>query len=386
MKIGLLLASVLMSKRYGDRIFAPKDLFVDLVNGLVKNGHEVYVYTSAGIDIKGTLISGSKELENKDFYSVRDTHEQLGEKLSFVRTNYEYQLDLSSKAFLHGNTNKLDIMHVFLGELSSYFVNFSNFPVVFTVHDPVFAKTTLESLRYGFFPNHNHIAISDSQKKSYIDLLKINMVARVYHGLDINKFSFSDRPTNYLVFLGRYLKEKGVVDAIKAAIASNILLKLGSSNNYTHTMYYQNEIKPYLSNNLVIESEYMTSLEEKSGFLNQAKAMLFPIKWEEPFGMVMIEAMACGTPVIAYNRGSVSEIVRDGLTGFIIDPDNEDRPGKGTWIIKKQGIEGLVEAIKRIGEIDRKACRKHVQDYFTVDMMVNNYEKVYKEVINKNKI
>jgi len=88
--------------------------------------------------------------------------------------------------------------------------------------------------------------------------------------------------------------------------------------------------------------------------------------------------------VIAYNRGSVPEVVRDGVTGFIIDPDDEDRPGKGTWIIKKQGIDGLVEAISRIGEIDRRACRKHVEEHFTVEKMVEGYEKVYREVITRH--
>ncbi len=100
--------------------------------------------------------------------------------------------------------------------------------------------------------------------------------------------------------------------------------------------------------------------------------------------MVMIESMACGTPVIAYNRGSVAEIVRDGITGLIIDPDDVDRPGKGSWIIKKQGIEGLVEAINRIDDIDRNACRKHVQEDFSVEKMVEGYERVYKRVLNSS--
>ena len=128
----------------------------------------------------------------------------------------------------------------------------------------------------------------------------------------------------------------------------------------------------------------------KYDFLGNAKAFLFPIHWEEPFGLVMVEAMACGTPVVAYNRGSVPEIVKDGVTGFIVDPPEEDlnsqisnhNDQQGSWIIKKRGIEGLVEAVRRISEIDRKACKKHVEEHFTVDHMVDGYIDVYRKILD----
>ena len=125
--------------------------------------------------------------------------------------------------------------------------------------------------------------------------------------------------------------------------------------------------------------------------MQKARAFLVPITWEEPFGLTMIEAMACGTPVVAYNRGSVSEIIRDGVTGFIIDPPEADLQMKNeklktknesSWIIQKRGVEGLIEAVKRIDEIDRAACRRHVEENFTVEKMVEGYEKVYQKVIS----
>jgi glycosyltransferase involved in cell wall biosynthesis len=108
-----------------------------------------------------------------------------------------------------------------------------------------------------------------------------------------------------------------------------------------------------------------------------------PILWDEPFGMVMIEAMAAGTPVIAYNRGSVSEVVRDGVTGFIVNPDGVRSSSKSNWIIKKQGVAGLVEAVDRVGEIKREACRRRVEDHFTTEHMVAGYEKVYKSILTR---
>ena len=108
-----------------------------------------------------------------------------------------------------------------------------------------------------------------------------------------------------------------------------------------------------------------------------------PINWEEPFGLVMAEAMSCGTPVIAYNRGSVPELIEDGVTGFIIDPDDSPRPGKGTWAIKKQGEEGLIEGLRRIGEIKRSDCRKRVEEMFSIEKMTENYVSLYEKILNR---
>ena len=149
--------------------------------------------------------------------------------------------------------------------------------------------------------------------------------------------------------------------------------------------YWESEVFPHIDGkNILYESVLpKEALHQRYG---NAKALLFPIHWEEPFGLVMIEAMACGTPVIAYNRGSVSEIVRDGVTGYIVDDDRSNKSDKtntSNLIIKKKGIAGLVEAIKRIGEIDRSACRKHVEAHFTVDRMVTGYEQVYKKVLGE---
>jgi len=154
------------------------------------------------------------------------------------------------------------------------------------------------------------------------------------------------------------------------------------SDSVKNSPYYKEKIEPFVDGKDVIVNSLMQGASLASAY-QQAKALLFPIQWEEPFGLVMIESMSCGTPVIAYNRGSVAEIVKDGVTGFIIDPDDTKRPGKGSWVIKKQGVDGLVEAIKRVGELDRAGCRKYVEEKFTIDKMVEGYENVYKKVLEK---
>jgi glycosyltransferase involved in cell wall biosynthesis len=236
----------------------------------------------------------------------------------------------------------------------------------------------LDYLRYQRFPTDKYIAISQSQAKALRTL--VTVVGVVYNGIDISAYDFNRESGEYLLFVGRYMPEKGVKDAIDAALATNTQTILAGSKEYRALPYFKEYIEPAEKSGVIRDIGFVTG-KKKSGLFGSAKALLFPIHWEEPFGMVMTEAMACGTPVIAYNRGSVSEIVHDGVTGFIIDEDDAERPNKGNWVIKKQGVEGLVEAIQRIGEIDRAKCRERVEEAFTVAHMVSGYEAVYKKIL-----
>lgn len=380
MKIGLLLPSVYMGQKYKDKIFAPKELFLNLADGLVSQGHEVYVYAAPGTKTKAHVISGVEGLIAHDLKRFRGLNDIVGRKVAHVVTKIEYEIDLTVKAYLHAQEKKIDIMHLYHDFFAHYVNRTVQIKTVHTIHDPLPLQGHLEYWRLKHFSKDNYIFISHSQRNHFKDL--VHAVGVVYHGIEISRFPFGEGEGGYLAFLGRYVREKGVNEAISAAKKANVLFKMIGSDEHRSTSYYKEKILPYLKKGM-IEDETFFGKADRGSFLKNGKALLFPILWEEPFGMVMIEAMACGTPVIAYNRGSVPEIVRDGLTGFIIDPDNEDRPGKGTWIIKKQGAEGLVEAVRRIREIDRNACRKHIQENFSVEKMVGNYERLYQEMINK---
>jgi glycosyltransferase involved in cell wall biosynthesis len=279
-----------------------------------------------------------------------------------------------------------------------YLAPLTQIPVVYTLHDPAFIPDTLEGWRFARFAKDNYIAISHRQAEIFRQH-QVNVIAVVHHGFDTKKIEFSTTSSNYLVFVGRFIQEKGADDALTLAERLKQPLHMATSDNYLRTPYFEKYIKPRLNNPLFTLTGYLDD-QKRNIWLKGAKALLFPIHWEEPFGMVLLEAMAAGVPVVAYNRGSVSEIVRDGVTGFMVEPEeglvnqstnaptpplNKRGQGgvikEGGWIIKKRGIEGLVEAVKRIGEIDRAACRKHVQENFTVERMVQNYEKVYQKVI-----
>jgi len=216
--------------------------------------------------------------------------------------------------------------------------------------------------------------------------MNINPVAVIYHGIKLDDFVFSQTSENYISMIGRYIPEKGFEDAIASSIKQNVQLKIASSPNYQKTDYYLQKIKPFLNKN-IMELNFLKE-DQRNIFLMESKIMLMPIKWEEPFGMVMIEAMACGTPVVAYARGSVPEVIKDGETGLIVNPSEEDK--RGDWIIKKTGLEGLCEAVERIYSMPenqyrqmRQNCRAHVEEYFTVEEMINNYEKAYQKIIDK---
>lgn len=383
MKVAVIAPSVYMSeKTYPERIFAPRVVALQIADGLVEKGHEVTLFSAPDIKTKAKLVGGEQTLLKGDL--VRDkflNRELLPEyKLqSSIESQNFYTLDLIGRALREALNSSFDIIQTDDPLLHS-FVELVNCPVVFTFHDSLPRPQSLDFWFLNKYKQHNFISISMAQRRGEPAL---NFAGNVYHGLDVNLHQASFEKGNYLAYFGRLLVQKGPDIAIKVGKETKETVKIASDKTHFNTEFVKTNILPFVDGNTVEHVGFMVTSEEKSSFLNKAKALMMPLLWDEPFGLVMIEAMACGTPVIAYNRGSVSEVVRDGLTGFIIDPDNEERPGKGTWVIKKQGIKGLIEAIKRIDELDRRVCRKHVEENFSVEKMVEGYEKIYSQIINR---
>lgn len=365
------------------------ELSLVLSDNLVAKGVEVLYFSAPDVPTKAKVISPDPSLlENKFLIDYQqDMSPDAYEAVSFYETKKYFELEVTEMAYDFAKKNKVDILHVYhaFGNLAHYFTELLKIPTVYTLHVSPPPINTLDHWRYKRFQNQNFIAISNSQKRDFQATIPgMNIMDIIYHGVDTQKFQFGEKTGNYFVIIGRLIPQKGHEIAMQIAVQERINLKV-----VTHltpvtekSEYYQKKILPFLSNKNIQMLNLLDDME-KVKLLQHAKAFLFPLQWNEPFGMVLIEAMSCGTPVIAYNRGSVPEIVRDGLTGFIIDPDDEDRPGKGSWIIKKQGVEGLVEAMKRIGEIDRKACRQHIENKFSIEKMVENYEKVYRKILDK---
>jgi glycosyltransferase involved in cell wall biosynthesis len=336
----------------------------DVSLGLTARGHDVTVFAP-----NGSIFPGVK------LRCAGKTFKDLGINLfhpdaPFAQATYVKEIISQLHDF--------DIIHSHVEHVMLPFIQDISIPVVSTVHGASFMPR--EKAIFQEYPDKIFIALSQGAK---LALPYIHFSYVVHNGISLSETIYNPNPQvpSCLVWMGRFSENKGVLDAIEAAKKANEVLKLAGFKEANEDEYFE-KVKHLIDGSRV---QFVGQLgkDKKYGFLSQAKAMLFPIHWEEPFGLVMAESMACGTPVVAYNRGSVSDVIKDGVTGFIIDQNDDDRQGKGTWVIKKQGIDGLIEAIRRIGEISRENCRKHVEANFTLEKMTGDYEKVYENVLEK---
>lgn len=350
-----------------------------LVEGLVKRGHEVTLYCA-----KGSKTSAQHQVE------ICNGEDALGEEsnLQFV---YPYTL-LEVRAILADiKEKKFDILHVnFLKTfLMSYFAGQVDIPILYTMHRDFMARPKIYDVyeKIGFSLNEHFTYVS--KKAQELSLLKKN-AKYIYNGINILKFPISGKnDQDKFLWLSRVDELKGSSQAIQACFRAKVPLILsGIIDRVKYQSFFDKEIKPYLTNDITFEEH--ASFERKLELYQNAKAFLFPIQWEEPFGLVLIEAMATGTPVIAFARGAIPEIVVDGVTGFVVNSSEEDK--RGYFIVKKTGIEGLVEAIRRLNSLSseeyakmRKNCRKRVEENFAIEKTVEEYEKVYKEILSENR-
>lgn len=350
----------------------------EVIEGMTKRGHHtIYIGTDTSTVKATEIVSMGKSFF--DWFKYEDWILLPGFQKDQTLDTFQIQLQL----FLIDTLRKyqVDLVH-FHSSPPTFMLPFSRYisvPKIQTVHDRLYACYQPIFEAYQKIPSNYFVSISNAQQR---ENLSVSYIATVYNGIPVDTYPFREKPENELIFLGRIKQIKGVKDAVLTAQKVNIPLSIVGREVMNEKEYMDREIVPYIDG-VHIKQLGVAGHNEKVLLLGKSKALLFPIQWDEPFGLVMLEAMACGTPVIAYNRGSVAEVVRDGLTGFIVDPDDDiERPGKGSWIIKKRGVEGFVEAVGRIAQIDRNVCRKHVVENFTTDRMVEEYEKVYKKILN----
>jgi glycosyltransferase involved in cell wall biosynthesis len=210
------------------------------------------------------------------------------------------------------------------------------------------------------FPASPFVSISDNQRRP---LAGANWLGTVYHGLPVNSLRPSYKPGSYLAFLGRLTSEKGPEAAIRIARASGLPLRIAAKVPRAERSYFKNKLEPEIDGQQVQLIGEVND-QTKQPFLADAAALLFPIDWPEPFGLVMIEAMACGTPVIAFRSGSVPEVIDEGLTGFVVNDEAE-----------------AVQAVKRLKELDRPKIRARFEQRFTARRMAEEYVGHYKTII-----
>ncbi len=252
-----------------------------------------------------------------------------------------------------------DIIHSHIDWLHLPLLTRLGIPFVTTMHGRLDLPGIPEAFRE--FPNACFVSISDDQR---IPVKGANWCGTVYHGLPVSQLRPSYEPGSYLAFLGRLTADKGPEDAIRIARAAGMPLRIAAKVPRGEAAYFKKNIEPQIDG---AEVRLVGEVDEsrKQPFLSGAAALLFPIKWPEPFGLVMIEAMACGTPVIAYRAGSVPEVIDQAISGFIVE-----------------GQEEAVQAVKHLARIDRRMVRARFEERFTSDRMARAYVGHYEQLVS----
>jgi glycosyltransferase involved in cell wall biosynthesis len=271
-----------------------------------------------------------------------------------------HHIVMLEQVFQHGD--RFDLIHFHIDYLHFPLSRCHRRPHLTTLH----GRLDIPDLQpiYRLFPDQAVVSISDAQRRP---LPHANWLETVYHGLPKELYSFREEEGKYLAFLGRVSPEKRVDRAIRIAQRTGIPLKIAAKVDSRDEEYFKAAIKPLLrSAGPLVEFIGEIGAKQKEDFLQNARALLFPIDWPEPFGLVMIEAMACGTPVIAFRNGSVSEVLDDGVTGYVVDT-----------------IEGAVQAVERIPKLNRKKCRGVFEERFAAERMTRDYLAVYRRLLEQ---
>ncbi len=309
-----------------------------LTEGLLKRGHDVTLFASGDSSTEAELVSVF------EFAPTREIG-QVYPDLLHVLNAYE-------------RASEFDIIHDHSGMIGPALGSFCSTPVLHTLHGPATerAKYLYSRLKDKIYFN----AISEYQRKCFGNL---NFVATIYNAIDIHAYPFSPRKDNYLLFLGRMSPEKGAHLAVEVAnrLKKKLVLVTKMAEE-REKRYYKTQVEPLLSENIEILGE--VDLKTKAELYMNAECTLFPIQWPEPFGLVMVESMATGTPVVALRNGSTPKVIVHKKTGFIVD-----------------SMEEMVKAVAKVEEIDPKMCRKHVEERFSAERMVGDYEKTYQRIL-----
>lgn len=314
-----------------------------LTEELVKRGHEVTLLASGDSKTSANLLPiWPKSLWRTKLSAPHAVFALIYEKLSQIQEEF-------------------DIIHDHCEFYTAPFAPFLKRPLVSTIHHPMYEELII---LFKKFPQINYVAVSKNQKRSAPG---VNFVKTIYHGLPIEKYPFNPNPKDYLLWLSKISPEKGPAEAIEVAkksgqkliISGNILAEFGD--------YFDYRLKPLIDGEK-IQFVGAANFEKKIELFQNAKAFLYPVKRPEPFGLVVIEAMACGTPVIAYKEGALPELIKDGKTGFLVSNQEE-----------------MIEALKKIDEINRLDCKRHVSRKFSLRKMVNKYEALYYKILKNEK-
>lgn len=315
-----------------------------LTEELVRQGHEVTLFASGDSKTAARLIATVNRSLRLDPACVDPLAHQMVQMKRVV--------DMASE---------FDILHFHTDYLHFPMTSMLKPPCMTTLH----GRLDIPDLQqlYDAFPRENIVAISENQKRP---VPQAHWLGTVYHGLPENLHHWGDGNGGYWAFLGRISPEKGVDRAIEIALSAHIPLKIAAKVDKADAVYFKEKISPLLAHPLI---EFIGEINEsqKTDFLGKASGLLFPINWAEPFGMVMIEAMACGTPVLAFDNGSVPEVIEEGKSGIIV-----------------HSVAEAVRALPAVAALSRRGVRHAFEERFTASMMADNYVRLYYKILRNS--
>jgi len=311
-----------------------------LADGLTERGHQVTLFAPPGSETGARLVPPLGKVPPEELIG-----------------NPWYEAAHAMSAYDHGG--EFDVLHDHTGPVGVSIGAMSDCPTVHTLHGPFTDETKMLYRRIA--RRHWFVAISERQR--FMGPANLRWAGVVYNGIPMDRYTLQADKEEFLFFLGRADEEKAPHLAIQAARrAGRRLVMCVTTKNERERNYWAEHVEPLLDDDVEVRGE--CDQDQKADLLARARALLFPIQWPEPFGLVMTEAMACGTPVIAWRNGSVPEVVVDGETGFIVS-----------------SVEEMAAAVDRVHELDPLTMRARVEQQFSADAMVAGYEGIYRQVL-----
>ena len=327
-----------ISWRTPPRHYGPWELVTSLLTeALVAKGVDVTLFATADSETRGTLEAVVPAGYSED--------PSLDAKV----------MEMLHVSHVFEQAHRFDLIHNQADFVPLAFSRLVDTPIVTTIHG--FSSPKIVPVFKRYEDRVSYVAISDADRNS-----DLQYAATIHHGIRIEEFPFDAHGSDDLLFFGRMHPDKGAADAIRAALATD--RRLAMAGIIQDETYYRREVAPHIDGERIVFNGPIGGAA-RTRALGQARALLHLIGFEEPFGLSVIEAMACGTPVIAYNKGSMPELIEHGVTGFLVDTFDE-----------------AVAAIGRIGEIDRAACRRAVEQRFTVEHMADKYLTLYQRLLH----
>lgn len=322
-----------------------------LAEGLTQLGNEVFLFAPKGSEVSCGLKPYIETTANFGLNSPLDVKRMVQE--------------LSSKyAYAASAEAGVEVIHD-----HSLFNYPSKLPVLHTLHGPANNLTVGKCVEISQNSNNHFVSISKRQQQLHLELNKnINFIGNIYNCVDVNKYQWSKNKEDYFLFIGRANWEKGLDLAIRVAAKAevNLIMAVKMSEDFERE-FFKKEIQPWIDKypkNRKVELMEEIPFSKKNDLYKNAKCVLFTSQWEEPFGLVMTEAMASGTPVLALSCGAAPEVIVDGKTGFVVKDE-----------------EAMIEAVKKIGSINPEDCRKHTEENFSREKICRDYVEVYKKII-----